>query len=368
MRLIPFMLMHDIIIRIFIQSMIYWKRKSLIMDSSSIWGVYLYAAIFLFPLELFSQSTMGMNAMTYQQYAWQNIALDGTLSFKIPVGSLKVDQNEEIPLFVTHHLAYDPVTKQAQSQFRIEFLETWLIPKTNETFLWRQPSGRLMTVFANPANPETTVQAKRIEESQIELIRPDNWRFYYTKGQLTFIHLPNKKIWKVLSQAGRISRILEKNVDGDITVLQGNYFPEKRGLSHLKTQTHEVSFTYEKDLVRSITIKPGNEAKKTYLLSYQEGLITQIKTPEKTIPISWKKIEEKHFSVLESASLKPIRVSMIEGRRINFSYSSRGIITEISSPTDNQTIRRMVNPKTRSITEYGSDGEETIISRGKAYR
>lgn len=306
--------------------------------------------------------------MVHQLYAWQNVVLDGTFSFKISVGNLKGEKSEEIPLFVTHHLTYNPVTKKAQSQFRIDFLETWLVPKTKETFCWRQPSGIILTVSTKSQNSLNTVRAHRIGNSQIKITCSDNWHFYYTKGQLTSIHLPNGTIWEVLSQAGRILEIIEKNVDSDITILRGNYLSEKQVLSYLTTQTTEVTFAYEKDLVKLIEIKPKGKTEQTYLFSYQDNLITKIKTPEKTIPISWQKIKKEDFSVLENFSLKPIRVSMIEGKRISLFYSNRGIITEIFSPTDGQTIRRRVNPKTATITEYDNDGRKTIISSGKGYR
>jgi hypothetical protein len=303
--------------------------------------------------------------MFCQSYAWQNIALDGSFSFKIPIGTLEVDQDKKIPLYVTHHLVYDPVTKQAKSQFRIDFLETWIVPKTNRNFLWRQPSGNSLTVSTNA---QDAVRANRISDFQIEIICPDNWGFYYTKGQLTTIRLPSGDTWEVDSQAGRIHEINEKKTVGDIVTLRATYLSEKNYLDHLKTSTNEVFFIYEKDLVKSIEItRPGN-TKETYLFSYQDKLITQIKTPEKSISISWKKIEEKHYSVLESSSLKPIRVSMINGKRIYLSHSTKGIKTEVFQADNEQPIQRMVNPKIGSIIEYDSNGNKIVISSGKAYR
>lgn len=294
-----------------------------------------------------------------------SLGIDGALDQSFYLGSLSGSPEFAFPIFLEHSLRVDdPV-----SEYKINQLESYVVPEGREEVLWVQPGGSRI-LFKREAILKT--EPEEVEEDWIaversplsyDFISSDGWRYRYVQGALHSLHSHTGRRLFFETSGILISRIYQKTDSREVTLLTASendlgqpeelvigpvthrfqYGGEQDLLAQWQASTtgyRAVSFSYNDDfLISSIAFPGGDEL--TYAWGDRQGTWQQ--------DSSWKLPEQGAGFFLTKDDHFSYRYG-ISKEGINLSRTDRAEFTD----------GFVFNPRTQKMVIKNRDGGEVM--------
>ncbi|MBK1834168.1 RHS repeat protein [Roseibacillus ishigakijimensis] len=291
------------------------------------------------------------------------LGIDGGLDQTFYLGTLSGSPEFAFPIYLEHSLRVaDPV-----SEYKINQLESYVVPEGREEVLWVQPGG-MRTVFKRSEILKT--EPEEVEEDWVaveraplsyDFLSSDGWRYRYEQGALHSLRSPSGRQLFFETSGILISRIYQQTDAREVTLLTAKendlgqpeevvigpvthrfqYEGEQDLLAQWQASTtgyQAVNFSYNEDFLVSSIDFPGGD-KLTYTWGGRDGAWqsgVNWKLPQEGA--GWFLAQDDHY-------------------RYRYGISKEGINLSRTDPAD-FTDGFVYNPRTQKMVIKNRDGGE----------
>jgi YD repeat-containing protein len=250
----------------------------------------------------------------------------------------------------------------ARSQWKLPFVESYLVPQGSDDLQWRPPNGETI-LFKNARTNRTSAvpgggswELSKLGPSTYNVYNGPGDSFSYENGCLFQITTRSGRHYRITTRGGLITKVAEVGQKNPERTLLAAEFDD---LGHCTQVRFAGSLTEEFDWDAQGFLQEWKESSRRKIgFQYNDGLLVRATGPGNAdFPIAWS--ENKGFVNHEESYGAPVFVKSAGTRNYLLSYSSHGGLITIKCPDETQNSTTLFNPEAHTIMQ--KFGREALL-------